>query len=48
MRRRVGAIIESPAFYPYLSGEDNLRALAIAAGGVPNGRVRDLLQSRRA
>lgn len=26
--RRVGAIIEAPAFYPYLSGWDNLRLLA--------------------
>jgi ABC-type multidrug transport system ATPase subunit len=25
---RVGSLIESPAFYPYLSGRDNLRALA--------------------
>jgi ABC-2 type transport system ATP-binding protein len=41
--RRVGAVIESPAFYPYLSGRDNLRALAIAAGGVPEGRIDALL-----
>jgi ABC-2 type transport system ATP-binding protein len=26
--RRVGALIESPGFYPYLSGRDNLRVLA--------------------
>ena len=26
---RVGAIVETPAFYPYLSGYDNLRLLAI-------------------
>lgn len=30
--RRVGAMIESPAFYPYLSGRDNLRVLARADG----------------
>jgi ABC-2 type transport system ATP-binding protein len=29
---RVGAMIESPAFYPYLSGRDNLRVLARAGG----------------
>jgi ABC-2 type transport system ATP-binding protein len=29
---RVGAIIETPVFYPYLSGLDNLRAMAIASG----------------
>jgi ABC-2 type transport system ATP-binding protein len=41
--RRVGAVIESPAFYPYLSGRDNLRAIATAAGGVPEGRIDALL-----
>jgi len=34
----VGAMIESPAFYPYLSGRDNLRVLALA-GGVAAARV---------
>lgn len=42
--QRIGAIIESPAFYPYLSGRDNLRALALAAGGVPPNRIDDLLE----
>lgn len=41
--RRVGAIVETPAFYPYLSGRDNLRALAMAAGGVPESRIEELL-----
>lgn len=41
--RAVGAIIENPAFYPYLSGRDNLRAVALAAGDVPIRRVDDLL-----
>src|ERR1700694_4021907 len=35
---RVGAIVETPAFYPYLSGYDNLRLLAIYCG-VPVKRV---------
>ncbi|MFN8556149.1 MAG: ABC transporter ATP-binding protein [Dehalococcoidia bacterium] len=43
LARQVGAIIESPAFYPYLSGRDNLRAIALAAGGVPEGRIDELL-----
>jgi ABC-2 type transport system ATP-binding protein len=34
----VGAMIEAPAFYPYLSGRDNLRVLARAAG-LPVQRV---------
>ncbi|CAA9566150.1 MAG: Efflux ABC transporter, ATP-binding protein [uncultured Thermomicrobiales bacterium] len=29
---RVGALVESPAFYPYLSGRDNLRVLARYSG----------------
>lgn len=39
-----GAIIENPAFYPYMSGRDNLMALAIAAGNVPASRIDDLLK----
>jgi ABC-2 type transport system ATP-binding protein len=35
---RVGAMIEAPAFYPYLSGYDNLLALALA-GGLPRARI---------
>lgn len=30
--RRVGAVVEQPAFYPYLSGRQNLRGVAIFAG----------------
>jgi ABC-2 type transport system ATP-binding protein len=42
--RTIGAIIETPAFYPFLSGRDNLRALATAAGGVPAARIEELLR----
>jgi ABC-2 type transport system ATP-binding protein len=35
---RIGALIEGPAFYPYLSGRDNLRVVARYAG-VPASRV---------
>ncbi len=35
---KVGAIVESPAFYPYMSGYDNLRLLA-GFCGVPMSRV---------
>ncbi len=41
--RRVGAMIESPAFYPYLSGYDNLRVLA-RAGGLPTTRIAPVLE----
>jgi ABC-2 type transport system ATP-binding protein len=39
----VGAIVESPAFYPYLSGRDNLRALARTAGGENARRIAEVL-----
>lgn len=32
---RVGAIVETPVFYPYLSGVDNLRIVAAASGMQP-------------
>ncbi|MDE3230869.1 MAG: ABC transporter ATP-binding protein [Chloroflexota bacterium] len=35
----VGALIEQPALYPYLSGRDNLRAIGDAQGGVSAARV---------
>ena len=40
--RRVGALIEGPAFYPYLSGRANLKVLADHAG-VPRTRVDGVL-----
>jgi ABC-2 type transport system ATP-binding protein len=40
---RVGALIESPGFYPYLSGRDNLRVVARYAG-VDNRRVDAVLE----
>ncbi|MBB4930459.1 ABC-2 type transport system ATP-binding protein [Lipingzhangella halophila] len=39
---RVGALIEGPSFYPYLSGRDNLRVLADHAG-VSRSRVPTVL-----
>jgi ABC-2 type transport system ATP-binding protein len=36
---RVGALIETPALYLYMSGRDNLRAVASSLGGVPNRRI---------
>jgi len=40
---RIGAIIETPAFYPYLSGWDNLKVVADYAG-VPDSRLGDALE----
>ncbi|MDQ3855310.1 MAG: ABC transporter ATP-binding protein [Chloroflexota bacterium] len=33
---RVGALVESPAFYPYLSGRDNLRVMARYSSAPPS------------
>ena len=43
LSRRVGATLETGAFYPYLSGRDNLRVFAEALGGVPAERIDSLL-----
>ncbi|MEA2142317.1 MAG: type transport system ATP-binding protein [Solirubrobacteraceae bacterium] len=40
---RIGAMIEQPAFYPYLSGRDNLRVVA-RHGGVGEERVQRVLE----
>jgi len=42
--RRIGAVIETPAFYPYLSGYDNLRALAMSLGDIPDARIGEMLE----
>ena len=39
----VGALVESPAFYPYLSGRDNLRVMARYCGA-PVSRVEEVLE----
>ncbi|MDQ2741991.1 MAG: ATP-binding cassette domain-containing protein [Chloroflexota bacterium] len=41
--RRIGAMIESPAFYPYLSGRQNLQVIARWLG-VPDRRVDETLE----
>ena len=43
---RIGALVEAPAFYPYLSGRDNLRVLARHAG-VSEDRVEAVLAEVR-
>ena len=40
---RVGALVESPSFYPYLSGRDNLRVVAHSCG-LPKARVEAALE----
>ena len=40
----VGALVETPSFYPYLSGRENLRALAAAGPATPKGRIDEVLE----
>jgi ABC-2 type transport system ATP-binding protein len=42
--RRLGTTIESPAFYPYLSGRDNLELFSIAIGGIPPTKIMEVLE----
>jgi len=42
--RRIGAIIEEPAFYPYLSGWDNLQVLARSIGGIAKTKIAEELE----
>ena len=44
----VGALIESPSFYPYLSGRENLRALAATGAPTPKQPDRGAARARRA
>ena len=41
---RVGALVETPALYLYMSGRDNLRAVASVLGGVPKARIDAILE----
>ncbi len=46
-RRRlfhVGALVESPTFYPYLSARRNLRELAASGAHVPSKRIEEVLE----
>ena len=41
---RVGALVESPALYGYLSGRDNLRVVGDLLGGVREKRIDEVLE----
>ncbi|MCV9386305.1 ABC transporter ATP-binding protein [Reichenbachiella ulvae] len=43
-RRKIGAILETPSFYPYLSAVDNLKAVA-QIKGVPNDAIDKVLKT---
>jgi ABC-2 type transport system ATP-binding protein len=42
--RRVSAIVEAPALYPILSGRDNLKAMALAAGVENDAKIEEVLE----
>ncbi len=44
-RARVGAIVESPAFYDNLTGRQNLRLLAALSGGTTAARIVEVLET---
>jgi ABC-2 type transport system ATP-binding protein len=46
-RSAVGGIIESPRFYPFLSGVENLRIFAAYSGPVDEHRIQELLEMVR-
>ena len=41
---RVGALVETPALYLYMSGRDNLSAVGSVLGGVPKARIDAVLE----
>jgi ABC-2 type transport system ATP-binding protein len=40
----VGALVEQPALYLYMSGRDNLRAVGLVLGGVPEKRIDEIIE----
>jgi ABC-2 type transport system ATP-binding protein len=43
--RRTGVLLDQPAFYPYLSGRENLWAVAQALGGEAQARIPEALET---
>jgi len=41
---KIGAVMESPGFYPYLSGWDNLKVFARISRNVTDNRIKDVLK----
>ena len=42
--KRIGALTEGASFYPYLSGEENLKYFAHITGGIKNSRLKEVLE----
>ena len=41
---RIGALVELPAYYPHLSAAKNLEIIRLLTPGVPDGRIREVLE----
>jgi ABC-2 type transport system ATP-binding protein len=41
---KVGVVMDNPAFYPYLSGRDNLRLFSRVTGGINDDRIEQVLE----
>jgi len=41
---KIGAVVESPGFYPYLSGWDNLKVFARISSNVTDNRMKEVLE----
>ncbi len=42
--RQVGALVEGPAFYPFLTAHANLKLFGVLSGGVPTSRIDEVLE----
>src|SRR5579863_4199000 len=43
--RQVGALVELPAYYPYLSAVENLEILRLVSGDTPASRIPEILET---
>lgn len=43
--KKVGALVELPAYYPYLSAVKNLEILRLLSGGTPTSRIPEVLET---
>ncbi|MBV8880877.1 MAG: ABC transporter ATP-binding protein [Planctomycetaceae bacterium] len=43
--QKVGALVELPAYYPYLTAVQNLEILRLVSGGVPASRIPEVLET---
>ncbi|MFA5761493.1 MAG: ABC transporter ATP-binding protein, partial [Dehalococcoidales bacterium] len=42
--RRVGVVMDKPAFFPYMSGRENLKYFAMSVGDIDDKRIDELIE----